>query len=348
MNYRSVADLNDDIVAWSHQLSGKVDVIVGIPRSGLLVANLLSLHLNLPMTDVDGFLENRLIATGQRLAVPVSFLAGPDRRRVLVVDDSVWSGTQMAQVRKRIAAAGRRHAVSFGAVYVVPTAAGLVDFFFRKLAVPRAFEWNILHHPALAHGCAAIEGVLWPAEVTSLGATADEAERTLAAVSPTFLPTRPIGRLIATQPEAARRPIEDWLRRHAIPHETLCLVPPADPRLGRDDGDVAADKARLYRRGAAWICIEGSRRRAILLARAAGRPVYSFDVRRILFPDRHGEERYTPRLPDRLRTSLRGLVARVRGGIQALCRPQGTNGGAVSTQEDATTPATPTATSRSP
>ena len=48
MNYRSVADLDDQIVNWLGKLPSDVEVIVGVPRSGMLVANLLSLYLNRP------------------------------------------------------------------------------------------------------------------------------------------------------------------------------------------------------------------------------------------------------------------------------------------------------------
>lgn len=60
MNYRSIVDLNSDIKKWISELPNDLDLIVGIPRSGLLVANLLALHLNLPLTDVEGLIENRI------------------------------------------------------------------------------------------------------------------------------------------------------------------------------------------------------------------------------------------------------------------------------------------------
>ena len=67
MNYRSVSDLNLDIKQWITELPNDFDLIVGIPRSGLLVANILSLYLNLPLTDVDGLLESRIFESGLRL-----------------------------------------------------------------------------------------------------------------------------------------------------------------------------------------------------------------------------------------------------------------------------------------
>jgi hypothetical protein len=66
MNYRSIATLNRQIVNWLDQLPSDLDLIVGIPRSGLLVANLLALHQNLPLTDIDGFLAGKIFYNGPR------------------------------------------------------------------------------------------------------------------------------------------------------------------------------------------------------------------------------------------------------------------------------------------
>ena len=45
MNYRSVASLDRLVLEWLCRLPRDLDVIVGVPRSGMLVANLLALHV---------------------------------------------------------------------------------------------------------------------------------------------------------------------------------------------------------------------------------------------------------------------------------------------------------------
>lgn len=44
--------MNDTIVRNLHRLPRDIDLVVGIPRSGLLAANLLSLAANIPMADL--------------------------------------------------------------------------------------------------------------------------------------------------------------------------------------------------------------------------------------------------------------------------------------------------------
>ena len=57
MNYRSIAQLAASVSRWSMSLPGDIDLVVGVPRSGLLAANLLALYRNLPFTDLEGYCE---------------------------------------------------------------------------------------------------------------------------------------------------------------------------------------------------------------------------------------------------------------------------------------------------
>ena len=59
MNFRTINDSNNLISKNLDKIPKDIDLIVGVPRSGLFVANLIALYLNLPLTDFDSFL-NRL------------------------------------------------------------------------------------------------------------------------------------------------------------------------------------------------------------------------------------------------------------------------------------------------
>jgi orotate phosphoribosyltransferase len=66
MNFKSVADLNRDVREWMTSLPRDIDLVIGVPRSGMLVANLLALDFNLPLADLDGFLKGHIMAAGAR------------------------------------------------------------------------------------------------------------------------------------------------------------------------------------------------------------------------------------------------------------------------------------------
>ena len=314
MHYRTVADLNNDILEWSRRLPDEIDLVVGIPRSGLLVANLLALAMNVPFTDVEGLVAGRLLSGGDRLGRN-NLLSQDDRvLRILVVDDSVWSGGQMARARTRIAEAHLRHHIAYGAVYVVPDGACLVDTYHSKVPVPRAFEWNILHHPALAKSCVSLEGTILPATQSQ----PTDAVR-LRRVRPQFRPTQNIGCLVALQPEASRPALTAWLGEHGIRHDTLALITPPTVS-GRSEDDVLREKTALYRSSRAWIYIEASGGAAARLARSARRPVYCFETREMLYPGRAGGTETRPLPETRVAMRLRDLADRIHGKIRVLAQ----------------------------
>lgn len=89
MNFRSIAQLSDQLLHWSRQIPKDIELVAGVPRSGLLAANILALYLNLPLTDVTGLIAGRILDTGRRGRLSSEeanqFLSIP--RKVLVLDE---------------------------------------------------------------------------------------------------------------------------------------------------------------------------------------------------------------------------------------------------------------------
>ncbi len=106
MHYRSISDMNDTIVSNLHRLPRDIDLVVGVPRSGVLAATLVSLAANIPMTDLDSFLDGRVYTSGITKRRAALDRKVSDMRKVLVIDDSVAGGNAMRDARARIQAAG--------------------------------------------------------------------------------------------------------------------------------------------------------------------------------------------------------------------------------------------------
>ena len=66
MNYRSIKDLNNTILKNLHTIPRDFDLVVGVPRSGMLPANLIALYLNLPYTDIHSFINGYVYKSGAR------------------------------------------------------------------------------------------------------------------------------------------------------------------------------------------------------------------------------------------------------------------------------------------
>ncbi len=326
MEYRSIAELNDRVVDWLGALPRDLDLIVGIPRSGMLPANLLALHLHLPFTDVEGLCAERIMASGQR-GVPY-----PDVERalnVLVVDDSVCSGHSMNSARTTLAAAGLPHRILFGAVFVTPEAVreGKVDLFAEAVPMPRAFEWNILHTAQLRRFCIDFDEVIAGAGEDAGPAGAAGSHGAPGARKPLFLPRHRIGWLVTARPEDMRAQTLSWLARNGIECEHLIM-----PSAPSDVRSAAAFKARVYRDTGAELLIEGDPDHTAAIAERSGKPVFCFATRAMIYPGHFPRYRYIPvRTPHRIELALKWLgrlplrignrLQRLAGSLPARQRP---------------------------
>lgn len=266
MEYRSVADLNRLVLQWTRSLPGDIDLVVGIPRSGMLAANMLALHLHLPLTDVQGLCAGRLMASGQRHAGGRD-LAG--KRKVLVVDDSICSGDALDEAKSRIEAAALPHEVQYGAVIASPEAvrAGKISLFAEAVPMPRIFEWNIMHAPSLSRACIQLEGVLCPDGDSG---------------APVW-PSYQVGWIVSSRPESRRSETERWLRDQGIGYGKLLMG--------------CSDLAEAYRTLQPEVLVMHGAAEASDVASRSGGPVFSTESRSMAYPGHYPRYLHVPVRP---------------------------------------------------
>ena len=160
MHYRSIADMNATIVNGLHRLPRDIDLVVGVPRSGLLAANLVSLVANIPMTDLDSFIAGRIFSSGFTKRTSALSRSVSNIRKVLIVDDSINTGAAMRDARAKVAAAGSAAELEFAAIYGAHRRHKEADYVFDIVPQPRMFQWNFMHHGFLGQSCVDIDGVL--------------------------------------------------------------------------------------------------------------------------------------------------------------------------------------------
>ena len=266
--YRSVSDLNSDLAQWLSSFPRDCEVIVGVPRSGLLVATLLALHLNLPLTDLDGLLEGRMISAGKRLRpLEPDFLFQP--RRVMIIDDTVNSGRQLQAVKSAVRAKSLDHQIRYAAVYVTPEHAAEVDVHFAIVPKGRIFEWNVFHSRVLGRSCVDIDGILCRDPTSEENDDGERYRSFLADVPPRIVPTQPIGWLVTTRLERYRPATEAWLERHGICYGKLIMLDLPSAAERRRLKPYATFKAAAYRTTGAELFIESSLAQAQGIARIA-------------------------------------------------------------------------------
>lgn len=273
MNFRSMEDLARAVRNNLHRLPRDIDVVAGIPRSGLLPASMIALYRNLALTDVEGLIERRSFAAGTQRTKPAT-TGNPERwRRVLLVDDSIQSGVSMKAALDRLRALDRWNIVSC-AVFGTAQSASQVDLMFENCPPPRMFEWNLMHHPLLKCACVDIDGVLC--------ADPSEAENDdgalygqfLGSARPFMLPTLRVGAIVSSRLEKYRRETERWLHANGVEFGELRLLDLESARERRKRGTHAQFKARIYAESPDWrIFIESDPRQAAEIASRTGKAV---------------------------------------------------------------------------
>ena len=154
MNYRNISDLNHTILKNISKIPREFDLIVGIPRSGMLPANLLALYLNRPYTDVQSFLNGHIYKSGAR----GQFIEISKFKNILVVDDSVASGQAILKCKQSLEHLSSNFNIQYCAVYVAPGKQKLVDYCLETV---RGVLFVVIAKSRLVTSKCGIRGVRW-------------------------------------------------------------------------------------------------------------------------------------------------------------------------------------------
>lgn len=285
MNYRSIADMNDTIMRNLPRLPRDIDLVVGVPRSGLLAGNLLCLALNIALTDVEGFLEGRVLAAGKTRRTARLDRDPAALKRVLVIDDSVYRGHAMTEVRRRIEAAAPEAEITYCAVYGNETSHPSVDIVLEAVPQPRMFQWNVFHHGSLEHCCVDIDGVLCCDPTHEENDDGERYLRFLAETAPMLTPSKPIGWLVTSRLEKYRAQTEDWLEKAGIAYRELIMLDLPSAEARRKARAHGSFKGEVYRRLDALLFIESELEQAEEIAQLSGKPVLCIETHHVVTPE---------------------------------------------------------------
>ncbi len=285
MHFRSYKNLTEDISKWLDKLPNDFDLIVGIPRSGLLVANMLSLAMNLPLTDVAGLQQGRLMSAGRRMTKKYYSIKMNDFRKILIVDDSVSGGGTFKLIKEQTKDIYDKHRILYGAVYVNPKRKNSVDFYYELLPISRMFEWNFMHHPILNNACVDIDGVLCRDPLISENDDGDKYRNFILNVNPRVIPSQKIGWLVTARLEKYRLKTENWLTKNGISYEHLVMLDLPDLDSRRKIKPYAQFKADIYARSKSKIFIESSLVQSVEIAKTTKIFVICTDTMEIISPD---------------------------------------------------------------
>ena len=226
---------------WAHQIPNIYDVIIGVPRSGLMYANILACKLGRPLSTPDNFLRGE-IWFSHDAPMPQEI------KKVLVVEDSVGMGKQIGSAAKRIEAAYPNVKVEKASLFVVPQSKGIVDYAFAVKQEPNIFEWNILTATwSWGDVVSSLEGVLCFRCPTHIQNDPEKYLKYVSKAEPLLIPTYPLKAIVTMRPESIRDLTEAWLKRYNIKYESLVMRPDELSKTFENSVMIKSDVARLVK-----------------------------------------------------------------------------------------------------
>jgi len=275
VNFRSIKDLTKAIYSNMPYLPRDIDIIVGVPRSGMLPASMLALYMNKPLVDFDGYLSNRTFDTGNTRKRLITKINNIEHKKILIVDDSINKGIQLKICKERIKETipNNQDTILWCAVYGLDENKDKVDFCFEICEQMRIFEWNMMAKPILASSCMDIDDVM----ALSNSRTKGNLKLQIPELKPLYLPSRKVGHLVTCRLEKDREATVKWLQKYNIKYDELHMMKYNTPEERRRDGMHAKYKADIYKRTGCKLFIESSEKQAIEIHRLTRKPVICTD-----------------------------------------------------------------------
>lgn len=281
MTYITIKDLSDTIRKNLYKIPHDVDVVVGIPRSGMIPASIISEYLNVPLIDIYSFVDGNVEGFGGGRYK--TFGKKTRSKKILIVDDTVWSGGSKKEAKSIL----KKYEGEFEFIYLVPylegPSSGDIDIFledvreythnFRNCVV---YEWNIFNHYVTNNFMFDMDGIFCVDPPDERNTT--EYEEYINNAIPLVTPTASIGSIVTYRLNKYREVTEAWLRNNNIKYKNLVMFG-ADSWNERNDSGIspAKYKSQMYMNDRTATCfIESDIIQSEQIYRLTNKPVYCY------------------------------------------------------------------------
>lgn len=269
IHFKTFQSLASTIRQNIYKLPTNIDLIVGVPRSGMIPAYIIGLFLNKPVCSLPELLNDILPSNGQRVLD-----TDGKYKKILVVDDSVASGKAMHKTKELLANkfSPNEKEFMFAAVYTTDESSKLVDYALETVEHPRLFQWNYLNHAIAAKCCFDFDGVLCVDPTAEQNDDGFEYLKFLSSAKPLFIPRYEIHSIVTSRLEKYRPQTESWLAAHNVKYKNLFMLNVNSAEERRRLKCHAAYKASIYKKMKDAICfIESDPLQAQEIARLSGK-----------------------------------------------------------------------------
>ena len=281
INYKSISDLNNSIKDNINKIPKDVDLVVGIPRSGMLAANIISLNLNINLVSIDEFLNNIKIKSSSRIKKKLEKCS--DANKVLIVDDSINAGHTIADIKQALTK--NTNNLIYCCIYGLEKTYKKVDICMEQVEEPRLFEWNIFHRPFLENCCVDMDGVLCKDPTEKQNDDGSEYLNFLLNTPALIKPSYKIGSIVTSRLEKYREQTVAWLRKNQINYDKLYMLD-SDAKTRREKMLHAPFKAKIYKKIiSSELFIESDYYQSIQITKLSGKQFLSFSNQKMIYPN---------------------------------------------------------------
>lgn len=281
MNYKSINDVTTLMNYGAGKLPSDLDLIIGHTRYGMLLANIISLKLNVPYVGLHAFLRNERLTDSDSSG----FLARcRDAAKVLIVDDV---GSAVTPIREAAAEVKKQFSGDVSTLIAFPNTPEVdhADYHLEIVDGPRVFEWSMMHDPLITNACLDIDGVLCIDPIDEENDDGENYFRFLRDTPPLHIPSRPVAHLVTNRLEKYRRETEQWLQRQGVRYGQLHMLNLSSAAERQRLRIHYRFKAEVYRNlPDAPLFIESEKAQAVGIMEATGKPVFCIETNRMYAP----------------------------------------------------------------
>ena len=276
LSYRDYFDLSQTISSNIARIP-PVDIVVGIPKSGLIPGTMIATMRNLPFFDLDGFLFSFNARKGQRRQTNGLL---EDRKRVLIVDDSVNTGNELRRTAERLAGLEDVAEFTFCGIYgnAKKPRNAPPHFTLEVVPQPRIFQWNYRNHIVAENACFDMDGVLCIDPTEEDNDDGPRYREFIETAAPLYIPTKRISAIVTSRLERYRKQTEGWLKNNGVKYGELIMLDLPDAETRRKLNIHAAYKADVYGKRGEILFVESNRAQAEEIAQLTDKPVLCTDA----------------------------------------------------------------------
>ena len=289
MRYITLAEMCKTIRDNFYKVPHDVDFVIGIPRSGVICASIISEFLNCPLIDIDSFCFGAKPTGGGRLRYFESKNKG-EKKKVLVVDDTVFTGESKKRTKEQLKKFEDEYEFIFLVVYLEGYAKDTIDIYLEDVSsatngyrIPVLYEWNIFHHnePIMKRCIYDIDGVFC---VNPPDERDEEAYmKYIKDATPLFIPTAPIGEIMTYRLVKNQAVTEEWLKKWGIKCNRLLMFNAQSWDERNKKGISSEDMKGMYYKEQAWaiLFVESDDYQARRIFEISGKPVYCVESNKL-------------------------------------------------------------------